>query len=126
MEKITARDYPLSLQMIAATGHAMEVMTVVLLIINVEQARGIVILILTVNLDLLVEKITVEDLALTPQMIAATAKEVIIAVHQKLHVERMREIVILMLTVNMDCFAEQINVVEEYLAPLTLQMTAVI
>merc|ERR1712098_628852 len=100
VEKITAKDLALIPQMIAVT--AMEVMNVVHQKLHVELAKEIVILILTVNLDLLVEKITAKDLALIPQMIAVTAMEVMNVVHQKLHVERTKEIVTQMLTVNLE------------------------
>ena len=62
-------------QMIAVTHLAMEVTTVVHPPTNVVLARGIVMQILTVSLAWLVARITVEDLALILQMIAATVME---------------------------------------------------
>ena len=112
--------HPLTPQMIAVTNHATEEIAAVRQQKNVEQAKGIVTQILTVSLEWLVARITVEDPDLTLQMTAVTAMGAMSAVHQNFLVERMRVTVTVMLTVKLDYSVGKITVKDLVLTPLMI------
>ena len=104
-----------------------ELMTAVDQTTYVERTKGIVIQMLTVNLDCYVVMITVKhpfSRPLTPQTIVVTnhAMEEIAAVRQQKNVEQAKGIVTQILTVSLEWLVARITVKDP---DLTLQMTAV-